>query len=236
MFRESKKKLMFLVSLVILSMVLAACAPAVSSTAADEMQATEVLVEEPEVIKTGAPEEMANTQETEQMESEHSPVMTEEPVEAMADVDQPAYFSVSLINVSSGEAFKIADYQGKVILVETLAQWCSNCLKQQKQVSELHQKLGERADFVSLGLDIDPNEDSASLNDYVQRNGFDWTYAVAPAEVSREIGNLYGNQFLNPPSTPMLIIDKQGQVHPLPFGIKSVDELVEFLQPYLDES
>ena len=78
--------------------------------------------------------------------------------------------------------------------------------------------------------------DTASLKDYIQRNGFDWTYAVAPAEVSREIGNLYGNQFLNPPSTPMLIIDKQGQVHPLPFGIKSADELVEFLQPFLDES
>ena len=109
-------------------------------------------------------------------------------------------------------------------------------MKQQNQVSDLHQKLGERADFVSLGLDIDPNEDTASLKDYIQRNGFDWTYAVAPAEVSREIGNLYGNQFLNPPSTPMLIIDKQGQVHPLPFGIKSADELVEFLQPFLDES
>ena len=236
MFGSPNKKSIFLVSLVIMTMVLASCAPIASSTTTDEMQATEVIVEEPEMIETEALEEMEMVQETEEMSSEHSPVMTEEPVEVVADVNQPAYFSTPLTNARSGESFTIADYQGKVVLVETLAQWCSNCLKQQKQVSELHQKLGERADFVSLGLDIDPNEDAASLNDYVQRNGFDWTYAVAPAEVSREIGNLYGNQFLNPPSTPMLIIDKQGQVHPLPFGIKSADELVEFLQPFLDES
>ena len=70
---------------------------------------------------------------------------------------------------------------------------------------------------------------------YVERNNFDWLYAVSPAEVTREISNLYGDQFINPPSTPMLIIDRQGQVHVLPFGIKSAQQLLEALQPYLQE-
>jgi cytochrome oxidase Cu insertion factor (SCO1/SenC/PrrC family) len=148
----------------------------------------------------------------------------------------PAYFSSELTDVRSGESFMIADFQGKVVLVETLAQWCSNCLKQQNQVLDLHAIMGARDDFVSLGLDIDPNEDAATLKDYVKRNGFNWLYAVAPAEVSREIANLYGDQFLNPPSTPMFIIDRHGQVHPLPFGIKSAAELMEALKPFLEES
>jgi hypothetical protein len=53
--------------------------------------------------------------------------------------------------------------------------------------------------------------------------------------VAREIAALYGDQFLNPPSTPMLIIDRRGQVHPLPFGIKSAADLRQALEPFLNE-
>jgi len=112
--------------------------------------------------------------------------------------------------------------------------WCSNCLKQQGQVQGLHELIGENEDFVSLGVDIDPNENAAALSSYINKNGFGWLYTVAPTEVAREIGQLYGDQYLNPPSTPMLIIDRDGQVHLLPFGIKSAESLLEALQPFLD--
>ena len=130
----------------------------------------------------------------------------------------------------------MADLQGQVVLVETLAVWCSTCLRQQGEVKQIHQLLGEREDFVSLGLDIDPNETADILGNHASRNGFDWLFAVAPREVSREIGNLYGNLFLNPPSTPMLIIDRGGQAHPLPFGIKSADDLLVALEPFFVEN
>ena len=87
----------------------------------------------------------------------------------------------------------------------------------------------------SIGLDIDPNEDAVTLKNYIERNGFTWLYAVSPIEVSREISQLYGDQFLNPPSTPMLIIDRAGEVHLLPFGIKSASELQSALEPFLQE-
>ena len=32
--------------------------------------------------------------------------------------------------------------KGKVVLVETMAQWCSTCKKQQGEVKALHEKLG----------------------------------------------------------------------------------------------
>jgi hypothetical protein len=157
--------------------------------------------------------------------------------EAMVEEDMaiPGWFSASLTDVRSGEPFTISDLKGKVVLVETMAMWCSNCLRQQKQVLELHSLIGERDDFISLGLDIDPNEVSQALQAYTDKNEFTWRYAVSPAHVSREIGQLYGDQFLNPPSTPMLIIDRQGQAHPLPFGIKDAQSLMEALQPFLAE-
>ena len=61
-------------------------------------------------------------------------------------------------------------------------------------------------------------------------------YVITGANLARDLGNLYGNQYLNPPSTPMLIIDRSGEVHLLPFGIKSAETLQEALQPYLDEA
>ena len=151
-------------------------------------------------------------------------------------MESPAWYGAALTNVQTGTAFTINDLKGKVVLVETMAIWCSNCKKQQGQVKALHELLGERADFVSLGLDIDPNENSDALKNYIDSNAFDWYYAVPSADVSREIAALYGDQFLNPPSTPMLIIDRKGVAHPLPFGLKSADDLLKALQPFLDEA
>ena len=148
--------------------------------------------------------------------------------------DNPTWYAASFTDARTGQAFSINDFKGKVVLVETLAMWCSNCKQQQQQVKALHTLLGERDDFKSLGLDIDSNENAADLKGYVESNGFDWLYAVATLDVAREFSKLYGDQFLNPPSTPMLIIDRHGVAHPLPFGIKSADDLMKAIQPYLD--
>lgn len=151
-------------------------------------------------------------------------------------MDLPAWFETGLTNVNTGETFKITDFQGKVVLVETMAVWCSNCLRQQREVQALHELLGEQPDLVSVALDIDPNETHDILAAFTGEQGFDWVYAVAPAEVAREIGQLYGGQFLNPPATPMLIIDRHGQAHPLPFGHKTAASLQEALAPFLAEA
>ena len=152
--------------------------------------------------------------------------------DAVKTDDLPAWYSWELSNINSGSTFHVADFQGKVVLVETMAVWCSNCYKQQQEVLSLHQLLGERDDFVSIGIDIDPNEEQDTLISYTGQNGFDWFYVVASSELINEIGTLYGTQYLNPPSTPMLIIDRQGEAHLLPFGIKSAEELQSALEPF----
>jgi hypothetical protein len=146
----------------------------------------------------------------------------------------PAWFGVDLTNVNSGQTFKVSDFKGQVVLVETMAVWCTTCLRQQEQIQALHMALGEQDGLVSLSIDIDPNEDAGILKTHTEGHGFDWLFAVAPREVAHEIGQLYGDQFLNPPSAPMFIIDRQGQAHPLPFGVKSASALQEALSPYLN--
>ncbi|MBN1995112.1 MAG: hypothetical protein JW953_20640 [Anaerolineae bacterium] len=200
-------------------------------TSADEMMSEEMMSDDD------------TTGETAMSEHSEGAMATEEAMDEMMGQDEaeeqemmgPAWFKAELTNVNTGETFSMADLQDKVVLVETLAVWCSNCLKQQQEVAALHQLVGERDDFVSVGVDIDLNEDAAKLKAHTDKNGFDWIYVVASPEVAREIGQLYGPQFLNPPATPMLIIDRQGEAHPLPFGIKDAQTLKEALEPFLNE-
>jgi hypothetical protein len=96
--------------------------------------------------------------------------------------------------------------------------------------------LGGNADLVSVSLDIDPNETPDILTKYVNANsGFNWRYAIAPAPLAREFSQTYGDEFLNPTSTPILILDRHGIAHTLPFGIKTAEDLRKTIQPYLDD-
>ena len=84
-------------------------------------------------------------------------------------MEAPAWFASSLKDVRSGNSFTINDFKGKVVLVETMAVWCTTCYQQQTQIKALHESLGMRDDFVSVSLDIDPNEDESTLTKYTQK-------------------------------------------------------------------
>jgi len=147
----------------------------------------------------------------------------------------PDWFNVELTDVNTGETFRIADFKGKVVLIETMAVWCPTCARQAKEIQTMHEMLGERDDFVSVTLDVDPNETEDILQAYTDQNGFDWKYAVSPHEVNRALGNLYSAQYLNPPVSPLLIIDRQGRVYGLPFGmVKEASNLKPTIEAYLN--
>lgn len=230
------KKIIFV--FVSLSFILTACASTTAMSDQVMAEPTEVMQKPTEDMMAASTEEMTvrdtPTTDDVMMEAE-----TATPELMMDDkiIETPAWFDVTLTNVRSGEDFTINDYMGRVVLVENLAMWCSNCKKQQMEVKALAEALmlDMDSDLVLVGLDIDLNENADDLRSYTDANGFDWIYAIAPLEVAREIGNLYGDQFLNPPSTPILVIDRTGQVHLTPFGIKSADDLLRFIEPFLND-
>jgi cytochrome oxidase Cu insertion factor (SCO1/SenC/PrrC family) len=250
---------LFLINLILLAAgLLAACASVAAPTEVMVEKEVESMPEADEMMKAtpteammdkATPDTMMDKETpTAMMDKETPPAMTEEAMDAMSStpspeamdeqgamMEMPAWFAANLSDVRSGENFTINDLAGKVILVESMAIWCPTCLRQQMQVSELHTLLGERDDFASVGLGIDPNENAEQLKAYIESNGFDWRYAIAPVDVSREIAQLYGDQFVNPPSAPMLIIDRHGGAHPLPFGVKDAQSLMEALEPFLNE-
>jgi hypothetical protein len=243
------KRIALFSGLVAAGMMLAACG-APSAASVPPTRAAEALMEKtpdkmmektPDAMMKETPHAVMDATPDAMMEKTPDTIMKATPNTMMdktpeAMMDMPDWFGASLTNAATGEPFKIQDLKGKVVLVETLAMWCPTCLRQQKEVKALHELLGKRDDFQSVGIDVDINENLAGLKDYIAKNGFDWTYTIANADVAREIGERYGQQFLNPPSAPMFIIDRHGEAHPLPFGVKSAADLQKALEPFLNET
>ncbi len=146
---------------------------------------------------------------------------------------KPEWFAYKMVDVRTGESFSMNDFAGKVVLIETMAEWCPTCRHQEDQVKKLHTLIGNSSDLVSISLDVDLNEDAASLRKYADAFGYDWYFAIAPLEVQRALGNLYSAQYLNPPVAPILLIDREGKQYGLPYGVKSAEALQKTIAPYL---
>jgi hypothetical protein len=161
-----------------------------------------------------------------------APTATVVPVNTAAT---PEWFGMKLTDVQTGKTFTMNDYAGKVVLLETMAIWCPNCIVQSNEIRNLHKALGNPDDLISISLDVDINEDEAALKEYSSSYGFEWHFAVAPLKVARALGNLYTAEYLNPPLAPMLIIDRDGNVYHLEYGIKSAETLQKIVEPYLTQ-
>lgn len=162
-----------------------------------------------------------------------TPVFSD-PIPVVPAPTVPSWFNVEMTDVTTGNAFKISDFTGQVVLVDTMATWCPTCQGEMSQVQQVPSLLGASGkDLVLVSLDVDPNEDAVILKKYATTNGFDWRIAVAPIEVGRFLETNYDQQYLNPPLQPMLFIDRTGGVYGLPFGIKSASSIQLTLAKYL---
>lgn len=136
-----------------------------------------------------------------------------------------AWATAPLVNVATGQTFRIADYAGRVIVIETMAIWCANCKAQQIDVETALGRLPADS-VVYVVLDVDPNENGQSLAAYREQNGFTGDYAIAGNDVARSLAAEFGDQVLNPPSTPVIVVGRDGKVTLTAFGRKSPDEIV----------
>lgn len=156
-----------------------------------------------------------------------------DPIPNVAAPTVPSWFDVEMTDVNTGRQFKIGDFSGRVILLDTMATWCPTCQGEMSQVKRLPTLLGPTTDLVRISLDVDPNEDATILKKFAAANQFTWYIAVAPIEVGRFLEVNYDQGYLNPPLQPMLIIDKKGGVYGLPFGIKSAESIQKTLAQFL---
>lgn len=157
-----------------------------------------------------------------------APAAPEAPTDASAVSGDAAWLDLELTDAANGETFTLASLQGQVVALEPMAIWCTICKEQQDQVKTAYsdvQEAGVR--YISLG--IDPNEDPASLAKYAERNEYPWTFVQAPRQLSRALSDIFGPQVLSAPSTPLIVLDADGEVVVQTFGVHGPDKLLEIL-------
>jgi hypothetical protein len=142
-----------------------------------------------------------------------------------------AWATAEVTDVATGETFRIADLAGTPLIIETMAIWCSSCLAQQGVVYETLAGV-EPGSVDYILIDVDPSETAEALADYRERNGFTGRYVVASTELARALVADFGDQVLNPPSTPMVVVGTDGTVTLTPFGKKSADDLRTLLSQH----
>ncbi len=134
------------------------------------------------------------------------------------------WMDMQLKDVATGNNFKISDFKGKPVLLESFAVWCPTCLKQQKEIKELKSKEGDA--MVYIALDTDPNEDEAKVREHLTKNNFDWYFAVAPIEFTNALKDEFGLSIVSAPSTPVVLICENQSARFLRSGVKSTDDLL----------
>ena len=129
-------------------------------------------------------------------------------------VNDPLH-SIILVNAATGESFTIGHLAAeRPVLVEAMAIWCTNCRTQQHAVADAHGQV----DFTSISLDVDPNERASDLADYAEREGFNWTFAIADGDLARMLLDRFGSAVLNPPSTPKILFRTDGSIELIALG------------------
>lgn len=126
------------------------------------------------------------------------PPLTSDPLHALV-----------LTDVRSGEEFTIGQLAAEEpVLLETMAIWCTNCRAQQRNVVDAH----GLAEFHSISLDVDPNEYPNDLADYADREGFDWRFATANADLVGQLRDRFGTAVAVPPGMPKILFRTDGSV------------------------
>ena len=131
------------------------------------------------------------------------------------------WLTAELTDVASGETFTISELP-KPVLIESFAVWCPVCTRQQQETKKLE---AQRSDITSVSLDTDPNEDASNVRSHIERNGFDWRYAVAPAAVSASLSQDFGLDMLSVPLAPMVVVCENNKATQLRNGVKAASEL-----------
>jgi hypothetical protein len=206
-------------ALIALIGVLAACAAGTGATAQPSTSAPAPTDEESASMAPASQPAAAPSDAT----ASEAPASEAPASQAPAD----ALLAVALTDVRTGESFTLGELaadEGPVLL-EPMAVWCSNCRAQQHEVKRAHEG---GAEFTSVSLDVDLSESPEDLAAYADREGFDWRFAMADAELYRLLQERFGIGATNPPLTPLIVVERDGMVRPLEFGVgtRGVDALI----------
>ncbi len=198
------KKIIFFI---ILSLFLIGCT---SETPEKEMMDKNDMMEEAEMVEKSEMMEKAIEEKTEE-----EPKTTD-------------WKNTVLKDVLIEEEFKISDFKGKPILLESFAVWCPKCKQQQDIIKDLHEDVGDSV--ISISINTDPNEDENKVIGHAEKYRYDWYFVVSPVKVTEALIDEFGISVVNAPGAPVVLICPDQSAKLLGRGVKSVEKLKEEIE------
>ena len=135
--------------------------------------------------------------------------------------------TATLEDVASGESFALDAVDVPVVL-HSFALWCGSCRTQHTELDAFFTDRGGgrlggaggdgsgdggAGQVVGVDLNVDENEDAADVAAYVQEHGYDWHFAVAPAQVTRGLVDEFGERMAVAPQSPVVVVCPDGDHH-----------------------
>lgn len=126
----------------------------------------------------------------------------------------------------AGKRHTIAQWQGKIRIINFWATWCPPCLKEIPEFINIQQELADNGvQFIGIALD-----DKDSVATYLHTNPANYPMLIAGDEgiaLSRQLGNRYDTI----PFT--LIVDQFGRIIGRQAGAISREKIMELIEPLL---
>ena len=96
----------------------------------------------------------------------------------------PKAISETELKALDDEDFKIADFEGKVVLINLWATWCGPCLEEMPYFRKLQDKYGDDG-FIVVGLNSD-EETEFQVREFVKEQKLNYKIGWATPEVTEE--------------------------------------------------
>lgn len=123
-----------------------------------------------------------------------------------------------------GQLVRLADFQGKVLLLDFWATWCGPCRMEIPHFKQLTEKYGSRG-FIVVGVAMD-EKGAEVVRPFVTENGISYRVVIGDAYTARRYG---GVQAL--PTT--FLIDRNGHLVKKYVGYRDLETFEEDITPLL---
>jgi cytochrome c biogenesis protein CcmG/thiol:disulfide interchange protein DsbE len=126
---------------------------------------------------------------------------------------------------SDGKTVTLADYKGKVVLLNFWATWCSPCKIEIPWFVEFEQKYKDRG-FAVVGVSVD-EEGWEAVKPYLEKNRVNYRILLGDEKIAEAYGGLESL-----PTT--YVLDEQGRVVSTHIGLVSKSEYENEIRQLLD--